>query len=456
MPNTCKILWKEGMFLEPHHFQLSERFQTAHTDARVGSLSYAGFQYGFTELAIGRDALLSGNFTIVSASGVFPDGCSFEIGAGAHSKSLARSFSGYCRLDQQTLDVYLAIPDDDSDTLARGSANVDSPFAGSRYVETLVPVPDELVPDNNREIELGAPNYQIRFEGEPLDGCVRLLAARLVRNGAGYMELERGYSPPVLFFRCSDALTDRVGGLLELLWAKIGSLARCRVQAEQGRAFFSASEAGAFSLLNTLCTVTPTLSRLCELPKIHPFEIYIRLTELYGSLLSFMPEIYLDMIPPYNHDNPGAMFAALEERIREALAAEFWTATAQISLERVNQVIWACRFPDERFVKNVNLFIGVASETQQKSLVIDVLQRMRVCSRDKLDVLISSSTPGLTLIRAPKIPEGLAAKSGFVYFAVDKQSPLWQDVEATGTLGIYFPGEDYNDVKVELLALKHK
>jgi len=455
MSNNSKVLWKEGMFLEPHHFQLSERFLTAHADMRIGSLSYAGFQYGFTELAIGRDALLGGNFTIANAAGVFPDGGCFKIGAGAHSKPLTRSFSGYCKPDQQTLNVYLVIPNDVTG-MSLNSADNGTALAGSRYVETQALISDELTSDNNKEITIGTPNYQIRFEGEPLNGCVWLLAARLIRNGAGFMELDRGYSPPVLFFRCSDALTDRAHGLLELLWAKIGSLARCRGQAEQGRLFFSASEAGAFSLFNTLCTSAPLLSRLCELPQIHPFKIYTHLVTLYGGLLSFMPEISLDMVPPYDHDNPGTVFAALEERIRDALGAEFWTATAQISLERVSAVMWSCRFPDERFAKSVNLFIGVASESQQKSLVIDVLQRMRVCSRDKLDLIVSSSTPGLTLIRVQKIPEGLAAKPGFIYFAIDKQSPLWLDVETSGTLGVYFPGEEYGDVKLELLALKHE
>jgi type VI secretion system protein ImpJ len=456
MPNNSKTLWKEGMFLEPHHFQLFERFQTAQTDSRVGSLSYAGFQYGFKELAIGRDALLSGNFTIVSASGVFPDGCCFEIGVGEHFESLTRSFSGYCRPEQQTLNVYLAIPNDDPVMPSQG-ADSGLPYTGSRYVETRTLIPDELAPDNSKEIEVGTPNYQIRFEGEPLDGCVWLLVARLVRNGAGYMELKSGYSPPVLYFRCSDALKDCVSGLLELLWAKIGSLSRCRGQSEEGRAFFSVSETGAFLLFNTLCSVTPLLSRLFELPKIHPFEIYTRLTTLYGSLLSFLPEISLDMVPKYDHNDPGVMFAALEERIREALAAEFWTATAQVPLEQVNPATWACRFSDDRFAKNVNLFIGVmSSEIQQKTLVMDVLHRMRVCSRDKLDMLISSSVSGLTLIHAQKIPEGLAAKPGYVYFAVDKQSPLWLDVETSGTLGIYMPGEEYADVTLELLALRRE
>jgi type VI secretion system protein ImpJ len=172
--------------------------------------------------------------------------------------------------------------------------------------------------------------------------------------------------------------------------------------------------------------------------------------------MCFLPEISLDLIPSYDHDSPGVVFTTLEERIREALAAEFWTATVQISLERINTVMWYGRFPDEHFAKNVNFFIGVTTEIQQKSLVVDVLKNMRVCSRDKLDRLVSSFTPGLPLVRAQKIPEGLAAKPGYVYFAIEKQGPLWADVEASGTLGIYFPGEEYGDVTLEVLALRYE
>ncbi|MCL2218438.1 MAG: type VI secretion system baseplate subunit TssK [Chitinispirillia bacterium] len=467
MPNNCKVLWKEGAFLQPHHFQLSERLQADHVNTRISSVARGGYRYGFTELEIDRDALLSGNFSIGRAFGVFPDGSCFAIGGTASgidapAKTVSRSFAAYCRPEQLALDIYLAIPVDG----CRAGVGGDSPplpFNGEqsshgecRYIEKSVLVADELSSDNNKEIEVGEPNYLIRFEGEPLDGCTWLRVARLSKSGSGYMELRRDAAPPVLFTRVSDVLRGCVSGLLELLWARIGSLARCRRQNEFGQAFFSASEENSFRMLNALCTFTPLISRLHELPKIHPFDYYIQLTSLYGSLMSFSSSITPESFPPYDHDNPAASFIALTERVRDSLKVEFWTNCTVLPLEQINPSTWHCRFPDARLTQGTNLFLGISAPVEQKSLVIDVLQRVKAGSRDKLDMLISSSMQGLALIHVKNIPEGLAAKPGYVYFVIDRQGPLWQGVETSGTLGIHFLGGCYPDMKIELLALKHQ
>jgi type VI secretion system protein ImpJ len=444
--NNCKILWKEGTFLQPHHFQLSDRLHVAHADSRIGSLAYAGFQYGFTELEIDRDALLVGNFTLSRASGVLPDGACFSI-CPPSGGAVSRSFSDFCRPDRQSLDVYLTLP-------AALQNHGNSHASGCRYTERSLPIPDEFADGNIKEIEVGEPNYQIRFEGEPLDGCVWLRAAKLSRGGSGYMELARGYSPPVLFARTSDALRGALGGLLELLWARIGSLAKCRRRSEWGQAFFAPGEENSFRIMSTLCAYTPLLGRLLELPKIHPFECYAHLTMLYGSLQCFSPELSPENFPPYCHDDPAATFIALADRIRDALKAEFWTTCVSLPLEQVSPATWRCRFPDERFASRANLFIGVSAKTDQKKLLVDVLQRVKAGSREKLDLLISSSLQGLPLIHVRNIPEGLPAKPDYVYFAVDRQGEQWESVENTGTLGIHFSGGIYPDMKLEVLGLK--
>ncbi|MDR2577914.1 MAG: type VI secretion system baseplate subunit TssK [Chitinispirillales bacterium] len=462
MPPNSKVLWKEGMFLQPQHFQMLERLQTAHTNTRAASLAYCGHQYGFTELEIDRDALLGGNFSILRAAGVLPDGECFSIGINSPldglAKPLSRSFTSYCRADQLTLDVYLAIPI----SVTKTSYDDDRQNTGellyeeSRYIERTIFLPDDYSYDNNKEIDVWEPNYLIRFEGEPLDDCVCLRVARLSKTGGGYMELCRDYAPPALFTRVSDVLKGCVGGLLELLWARMGSLAQYRKQNELGQAFFSASQESSYRLFNTLCTFTPFLSRLHELPKIHPFDYYTRLTMLYGSLLSFSPSIALENFPPYDHNDPATAFIALTGNIRESLKVEFWTNCTALPLEQINPTTWFCRFPDERFLAGVNLFIGVSAKGASKELLIDVLQRMRVSSRDKLDLLISSSMQGLSLIHVRNIPEGLAVKPDYIYFAIDKQGQFWQGVETSGTLGIHFSGGGYQEMKIEILALRHQ
>jgi len=442
-----KILWKEGTFLNPHHFQYSDRLHTAHADSRVNSLAYAGFQHGFTALEIDRDALLVGNFTVIRAAGVLPDGTCFSAGV------LSRSISAFCRPDRRSLDVYLTLP-----VYAHNGAGVhavDGVPADCRYIERTLSLPDEFSRDNVKEIEVGEPNYQIRFEGESLDGCVWLRIAKLLRGGSGYMELADGYAPPVLFTRVSDVLRGMLGGLLELLWARIGSLAKCRRHSEWGQAFFSATEENSFRIMSILCTFTPLLGRLLELPKVHPFDCYTHLMMLYGSLQCFSPTLSPENFPIYNHDDPAATFTDLTDRIRDALKAEFWTTCVSLPLEQVSSSTWHCRFPDEHFATRANLFIGVSAvDVDRKKLLVDVLQRVKAGSRENLDLLISSSLQGLPLIHVRNIPEGLPAKPDYVYFAVDRHGPLWESVESTGTLGLHFSGGVYPDMKLEVLGLK--
>ncbi|GBU20271.1 hypothetical protein R80B4_00147 [Fibrobacteres bacterium R8-0-B4] len=457
IPMNQKILWREGTFLQPHHFQFSDRLHAARVNTRAATLSYAGFQHGFTDLEIDRDALLVGSFTLIRAVGVMPDGTCFSISSAAGG-ALSRSFSAFCRPERQTLDVYLALPlyaPSASGVGVQGAdAAADGRSVGCRYVESALSLPDELSGDNVQEIEVGELNCQIRFEGESLDGCVWLRVAKMSRGGSGYMELARGYAPPVLFTRVAAVLRDTLSGLLELLWARIGSLAKCRRRSEWGQAFFSASEENSFRVMSALCTFTPLLGRLLELPKIHPFECYANLMTLYGSLQCFSPTLSPKNFPAYNHDDPAATFTELADRIRDALKAEFWTTCVSLPLEQVSASTWHCRFPDERFATRANLFIGVSADVDRKRLLVDVLQRVKAGSRENLDLLVSSSLQGLPLIHVRNIPEGLPAKPEYVYFAVDRHGPLWDSVESTGTLGIHFSGGVYPDMKLEVLGLK--
>jgi type VI secretion system protein ImpJ len=72
-----KVLWTEGMFLQPQHFQQQDRAATRQLHARVSAT--AGFGAGFTTLQLDRAALEQGQFAIASASGVLPDGTPFDI-----------------------------------------------------------------------------------------------------------------------------------------------------------------------------------------------------------------------------------------------------------------------------------------------------------------------------------------------------------------------------------------
>src|SRR5690348_5905008 len=72
-----KVVWSEGLFLQPQHFQQQERYFERYVEARCrGLLSNS---WGFTEVELERDLLGIGKFGVRRLAGVFPDGTPFRL-----------------------------------------------------------------------------------------------------------------------------------------------------------------------------------------------------------------------------------------------------------------------------------------------------------------------------------------------------------------------------------------
>ena len=72
-----KVIWTEGMFLQPQHFQQQDRFAARQLDGRIA----AGLQWpwGLVSLQIDDAALLQGRVVLSAARGVLPDGTAFAV-----------------------------------------------------------------------------------------------------------------------------------------------------------------------------------------------------------------------------------------------------------------------------------------------------------------------------------------------------------------------------------------
>ena len=72
-----RVVWTEGMFLEPHHFQQELRYIERLVDARMaGANAHA---WGFVDFEIDEGLLALGKLGLVRAVGVLPDGTPFSM-----------------------------------------------------------------------------------------------------------------------------------------------------------------------------------------------------------------------------------------------------------------------------------------------------------------------------------------------------------------------------------------
>ena len=72
-----KVVWTEGMFLQPQHFQQHDRYIEYQIRQRL--LATIGYGWGFSSVAIDDAALALGKLSLNSAQGILPDGSAFSV-----------------------------------------------------------------------------------------------------------------------------------------------------------------------------------------------------------------------------------------------------------------------------------------------------------------------------------------------------------------------------------------
>jgi type VI secretion system protein ImpJ len=444
-----RVIWKEGMFLHPQHFQQADRFLQ---QALTAEWAYTNpYFYGISDIAIDTGALANGAFALNSCSGILPDGTIFSFPR-EDDPPPSRSFAEHFTHEQQTCEVYLALP-----LIAEGRSSMDSSGEerGSlfRYRGQNVTIIDEVSGSQKKQIEVGVYNFSLLFGDESLDNYTTLRIGKLKRNPNGQVECDEEYIPPLSQVGGSRYLLGQLRSLLEMLLAKSTALSQGRKEGATGKASFSGTEETAFRLLETVNTYTPLVNHYHFEPRVGPFDLFRLLTQFSGALTAFSAEVSLRDMTRYDHENLSGTFGGLVKIIRTVLEADIDAGCINVPIEQVNPSTYVCKLPNEKLLSSARFYMGVTAKVSEKELIIGVAQRIKMSSRDRLDLLISSAMPGLTLIHVAHPPEGLSTKPGYQYFALDQQSQFWRGMQSAGSIAFYFPN-NYADLKLEMLALR--
>jgi len=443
-----KVLWKEGLFLQPQHFQQSERFLLESFHSRFSL--YNAYGYGFSALKINTDAVANGSFTLLQAQGIMPDGANFDI-PGKDLIPPSRPFAEHFTHDQQSLDVFLALPV--VDTNRANVFNAADNTGATRYQIRVEPVSDEVFGKKQKDIEVVDFNFRILFSDESRENYSSIPIARLVRKSSGQIEIDETYVPPLLQIGASQFFMDKLRTLLELLLAKNASLSQSRKQVAGGFAEYVESNKTAYDILHTINTYTPLLNYHHFVPIVHPFDLFTLLIQFSGALCTFSTEITLRKLPRYEHNNLGQVITTFDAIIRKIVGADISAGCVSIPVEKYGPANYLCKITERSFFTEGKFYFGVAAEVSEKELVVATLSRIKMCSREKLELLIPSAMPGIPLIHVAQPPKELTTKPSFIYFKLEQHGTFWDGIVSSGTIAFYFPHQ-YKDLKLEMLVLR--
>jgi type VI secretion system protein ImpJ len=446
MRQMQSVLWTKGVLLSPQHLQTQDRFLEDLLGFYLSALSFS--PWGFSRLEIDREALSGGSLALSAAAGIFPDGMPFEMPA-ADPPPPPRQLEDGFEPDQETLDVYLAIPEHrlggHNVSTTRGEQN-------ARYVAEVALRRDENTGLNEKPIQLARKNFRLLVEGESSEGHSVLRVARVRRSEAGTFLLDGRFVPPLIDLTASEFLLSIARRLVEILAAKSTTLAGMRRQRNQSLADFGVSDVANFWLLYTVNTYFPRFRHLYETRRGHPGELYSAMLALAGALTTFSTQVHPRDLPSYDHLELGDCFGRLDELLRDLLEAVVPATHVSLPLTKGTGAVYATSIEQDRYLSAPQIFLALNAGVKQDELLRRVPQLVKVSSGDRIEHLIRQALPGVALHHVPNPPNALPVKLNYQYFLRDRSGPDWDAIRVVRNIAVYVP-QELPDPQLEIVIV---
>jgi type VI secretion system protein ImpJ len=430
------VNWTEGMFLRPHHFQAADRYWSETIAAQINFEN--PYAYGIQRIFISSDALANGNLEFGGLRARWIDGTIIAQEENHIERVPLGERLKQASAENQPVTAYLAVP-----AAQEGQANVSvsgQPGGLFRYVEFRRECDEEALGGNRQEIALRALNYRVLFSHEELSGFDLLPLVRLVRSATeeGQYLIDANYFPPSITIQSWAELAGVVRAIYDVIGSRIQSLTD--VVRDKNITFSSQSQGDLekIILLHVLNECYGELSCLAFAAGIHPLTAYTALCRTVGRVSIFGPELGIDKVPKYDHEDLATIFKWALERIRKLIYSVKEDEYEQRYFVGSGRGM-VVQLEPEWFGLEWDWYFGVDPINLSRDECQQLLTRSidwMLGSADKVEQYMTLQRPGVKLKPVAQIPRALPSRGNWVYFQIKREGDAWQHVQTTQTMGM--------------------
>ncbi|MFM4732347.1 type VI secretion system baseplate subunit TssK [Aeromonas salmonicida] len=442
MSSRNRVIWREGLFIKPQHFQQQQRHSEYALHARLSALS--DYFYGLQSLVINEDYLGFGRIALVGATGILPDGTVFNI----PNDDVLPAPLEITDASVANQKVYLALP---------LSVNGVNEVNQGGQVATRLQAHRHDVRDLHSEggdvvsLEVGRVSLRLMLEREDRSAYASLAIARILdKRPDGGLVLDPNFMPCSISVSAIPTLKRFLGESAGLVAERARSLSqRIAAPGQQGVA-----DVAEFMMLQLLNRAQPQLSHLARLGTLHPERLHEALVQICGELMTFTDESRLPPeFPAYRHDDQQVSFEPVMLALRQALSTVLSPRAVSIQLRKHQYGVMVAMVNESELMQSADFVLAVRARMPQEQLRKQLLQQTKVASSDKIRELISLQLPGIPLLPLPVAPRQLPYHAGYSYFQLDRQSPAWQMLAVSNTLAFHIAG-DFPELDMQLWAIR--
>jgi type VI secretion system protein ImpJ len=438
-----KVVWSEGLFLRPQHFQQQDRYLERYVESRCAAL--APHTWGFTEVELERDLLSIGKFGLRRAAGVFPDGTPFRM---PDDDPLPAALDVAAQTRGEI--VSLAVP------LRRaGGVEVDRAASAdqlARHQVREVEARDAAMASaTSAQVEVGALRTRFLLESEVSEAYASIPLAQIVECRADKrVVLEDAFIPTVLDARAASRLSTFMTELLGLLHQR-GEALGGRVAAT-GRG--ASAEIADFLMLQAINRYEPVLAHCAGSGLFHPEELYRLCVAAAGELSTFTTGAKRPpRLDTYQHNRLRESFEPVIAALRASLSAVLEQAAIPIPIEAKKFGIHVAAVADRTLYSTAVFVLAARADLAAEELRQRFPAQIKIGPVEKIRDLVNLQLPGVPLHPAPVAPRQIPYHAGFVYFELDQSHELWNQLKSSGGIAFHVGGE-FPALAMELWAIR--
>lgn len=454
------LYWHQGLFLQPQHFQLQDRFTQSLLEPLHRKL--VPHFWGVGSMTVKSAALGNRSIGLTSGEFLFPDQTFAVIPDNA--VLAPRSFENAWEDGGKPFKVYLGLkkhsPSGENVTVVQDLNQTAE--VTTRFVATEDPEDIRDQHGNGPSAQVRHLQFVLRFFWETeIDqlGDYELIPLVLLERQGDAVVLSEKFIPPALNLSAVPVLERLIKEVRDQISARGRQLEAYKRDRGIHTAEFGSRDMVFLLALRSLNRYVSMLVHLTEAGQVHPWTTYGVLRQLIGEMTTFSESISatgtLDdgtvLIPSYNHQDLWRCFSAAQSLVTQLL--DEITAGPEYMLNLLfDGTYYAADLPPAIFEGRNRFFLALETEADPQTVLTSVEQIAKLSSREYLPILIARSLPGikLTYLQAP--PQELPRRANTLYFQVDHHGDAWTQVQNGNNLALYWDAAP-EDMKAELMAV---
>lgn len=446
MPTKNRVIWREGLFIKPQHFQQQQRHNDYQLHRRITAI--CEFGYGFSSLVINQELLKLGRIGVSAASGSMADGSVFDM---PYQDNCPKPLDVLNCNDAASRDIYLALPmlNDAINEVVGEHGQLQSAV---RYREHMDDVRDLHTEGGDvSQLMLAQLTPRLMQGSEDLSAYTVIPVCRIKeKRPDGSLVMDEEFIPTCTTLNVSAQLKDFMNEIERTLVERARLLAtRIGSPGQQGIA-----DVAEFMMLQVFNRTQPLFTHLSHQAVLHPQDFYSQLVQTCGELRTFTDEARMaGVFPVYNHDNLTDSFQPLFQSMRQALSTVLTPRAISVQLHQQAHGIRVATISDRDLLRSAEFILAVRAQIPQEQLRRQFIQQTKITSMEKIRELVSVQLPGVPLVVLSAAPRQLPFHAGYTYFKLDNQSPAWKELQHSNAIAFHVSG-DFPDLDMQFWAIR--